>query len=114
MRPGGDSRGAHNLRAMGAALRHPHRGLADSPRPYDRRPDRTRPAHGCGGGEVSASHVVDRDGNVWAVVRDGGMVTRADHSGPISAGIAWLESEAGPLLPFDPIAYRRSYPRAEL
>lgn len=57
-----------------------------------------------------APYVVDRDGNVWAVVRDGGMVTRADYRGVKSAGIAWLEREAGPLLPFDPIAYRRSYP----
>jgi hypothetical protein len=61
---------------------------------------------------VSATHVVDRDGNVWLVVRDGGMVTRATATGPISAGIAWLEREAGPLLPFDPLAYRRSYPRS--
>jgi hypothetical protein len=41
------------------------------------------------------------------------MATRATAIGPISAGINWLEAEAGPLLPFDPIAYRRSYPRAE-
>lgn len=60
----------------------------------------------------SPAYVVDRDGLVWRVVRDGGMVTRADFDGVTSAGIAWLESEAGPLLPFDPIAYRRDYPRS--
>lgn len=64
-------------------------------------------------GDETPTHVVDRDGNVWAVVRDGGMVTRATATGPVSAGIAWLERQAGPLLPFDPIAYRRAYPRSE-
>jgi len=64
--------------------------------------------------ELSESpYVIDRNGIVWVVVRDGGMVTRADYAGVTSAGIAWLESEAGPLLPFDPIAYRRSYPRTD-
>ena len=61
---------------------------------------------------MNAPYVVDVNGVVWAVVRDGGMVTRATHEGPISAGIAWLEENAGPLLPFDPIAYRRTYPRS--
>ena len=60
-----------------------------------------------------APYVIDREGNVWAVVRDGGMVTRANYRGVISAGISWLEAAAGPLLPFDPIAYRRDYPRSE-
>lgn len=63
--------------------------------------------------EDVARFVIDRHGEVWRMVRDGGMVTRADHNGVVSAGIAWLENEAGPLLPFDPIAYRRSYPRSE-
>ena len=58
------------------------------------------------------THVVDRNGHVWLLVHDGGMATRATATGPISAGIAWLEETAGPLLPFDPIAYRRNYPRS--
>ena len=66
----------------------------------------------CGKPPTEPTHVIDRHGHVWAVVRDGGMVTRADYAGVQSAGIAWLEAEAGPLLPFDSIAYRRSYPRA--
>ena len=44
-------------------------------------------------------HVVDRYGNVWAVVRDGGMVTRADYIGVITMGIAAAEREVGPLRP---------------
>ena len=62
-----------------------------------------------------ATHVVDRHGNVWFLCPeyDGGMATRATATGPISAGIAWLGREAGPLLPFDRIAYRRAYPRAD-
>lgn len=62
---------------------------------------------------MSADYVIDRDCVVWLVVRDGGMVTRATHEGPISAGIQWLEDAAGPLLPFDPCEYRRDYPRSE-
>jgi hypothetical protein len=62
----------------------------------------------------SPSHVVDVNGFVWAVVRDGGMATRAHYAGITSCGIAWLESEAGPLLPFDPIAYRRELWAAEV
>jgi len=55
-----------------------------------------------------ATHVIDRDGNVWAFCPeyDGGMVTRAVTLGPISAGIAWLETNKGPLVPFNPLAYR--------
>jgi hypothetical protein len=60
---------------------------------------------------AGATHVVDRFGEVWKIVRDGGMVTRADFDGIKSAGIDWLEREVGPLLPFDPMAYRREYPR---
>lgn len=61
------------------------------------------------------THVVDRDGNVWFLCPeyDGGMATRATAIGPVSAGIVALERDAGPLLPFDPIAYRRNYPRAD-
>jgi hypothetical protein len=62
----------------------------------------------------NAPYVIDRDGVVWKIVRDGGMVTRADDTGITSAGIAWLEAQAGPLIPFDPVAYRRAYPRAEV
>lgn len=51
-------------------------------------------------------YVVDRDGVVWAVVRDGGMVTRAHDTGVVSAGVAWLEREAGPLVPLDAAAWR--------
>jgi hypothetical protein len=61
------------------------------------------------------THVVDRDGNVWLLPPefDGGMATRATATGVVSAGIVWLEAEAGPLLPFNPKAYRRTYPRSE-
>lgn len=65
---------------------------------------------------ADSRYVVDRDGHVWAVVRDGGMVMRANEasaSGVTSAGIVWLENTNGPLLPFDPAAYRRAYPRVE-
>jgi hypothetical protein len=65
---------------------------------------------------VDAPYVIDRDGHVWAVVRDGGMVMRANEGSPTgvtSAGIAWLETTAGPLLPFDPATYRATYPRAD-
>jgi hypothetical protein len=43
-------------------------------------------------------YVVDRHGHVWRVVRDGGMVTRADFGGIVSQGIASAEREHGPLL----------------
>lgn len=57
----------------------------------------------------AATYVIDADGVVWKVVHDGGMVTRADDTGVTSAGIVWLESVAGPLIPFDPAVYRRGY-----
>jgi hypothetical protein len=44
-------------------------------------------------------HVLDRYGNVWALVRDGGMVTRADYAGVLSMGVAAAEAEVGPLVP---------------
>lgn len=47
--------------------------------------------------ETLAEHVIDRDGLVWRVVRDGGMATRADYNGIVSIGIAVLEREHGPL-----------------
>lgn len=44
-------------------------------------------------------HVCDRHGNVWRVVRDGGMVTRADYGGIETCGINYAESAFGPLRP---------------
>lgn len=43
-------------------------------------------------------HVLDQNGYIWRVVRDGGMATRAWDVGIISIGIRTLEREAGPLL----------------
>lgn len=63
-------------------------------------------------GAPATAHVVDRNGFVWRVVRDGGMATRAEYDRIVSIGIARLEAEAGPLLPFDAMAYRSAYPRA--
>jgi hypothetical protein len=42
-------------------------------------------------------YVKDSRGIIWAVVRDGGMVTTADEIGILSAGIQWLERAYGPL-----------------
>lgn len=42
-------------------------------------------------------YVRDRNGIIWGVVRDGGMVTTADYTGAFSAGIDWLEQNHGPL-----------------
>ena len=47
---------------------------------------------------VVPNHVVDRLGRVWAVVRDGGMLTRADYGGIESVGIKFAEQSWGPLL----------------
>ena len=58
---------------------------------------------------VEPTYVVDRLGDVWRVVRDGGMVTRSDYGGIQSAGIEWLRAELGPLIAFDPITYRREH-----
>ncbi len=44
-------------------------------------------------------HVVDRHGAVWRVVRDGGMLTRADYAGVITIGVVAAESLVGPLTP---------------
>lgn len=44
-------------------------------------------------------HVVDRHGYVWRVVRDGGMVTRADDTGLITMGVVAAEQQVGPLRP---------------
>lgn len=44
--------------------------------------------------------LLDRDGVVWIVCRDGGMVHRPNEASPTnitSAGIAWLERTHGPL-----------------
>lgn len=43
-------------------------------------------------------YVRDREGVIWRVVRDGGMVTTADDVGILSAGIIWLEETRGPLV----------------
>jgi hypothetical protein len=43
-------------------------------------------------------HVLDRFGFVWRVVRDGGMLTRADYAGTKSVGIDVAERDYGPLL----------------
>jgi hypothetical protein len=49
------------------------------------------------------THVVDRNNEIWLLVHDGGMVTRADYTGQVwSAGTAWLEFDAGPLVGIDP------------
>lgn len=47
-------------------------------------------------------HVRDRNGVIWRVVRDGGMVTCADYTRIYCAGITWLESNYGPLEKIDP------------
>ena len=46
---------------------------------------------------LQGEYVVDRDGLVWRVVRDGGMATRADFTGIESIGIETLRSTKGPL-----------------
>lgn len=43
-------------------------------------------------------HVIDRDGLIWRVVRDGGMATCADYSGITSIGIEALRMASGPLV----------------
>lgn len=45
----------------------------------------------------SLEYVRDRNGVIWRVVRDGGMVTTADFHGLFSAGIEWLRQNYGPL-----------------
>jgi hypothetical protein len=47
---------------------------------------------------IPIEHVLDRNGYIWRVVRDGGMATRAWDVGIISIGISALEREAGPLI----------------
>ena len=42
-------------------------------------------------------HVIDCDGLVWRLVRDGGMATRAHYSGIESIGIETLRATRGPL-----------------
>lgn len=55
---------------------------------------------------AEAEYAIDRDSIVWRVVRDGGMATRADYDGIISAGTTWLAKHRGPLVAFDPAAFR--------
>jgi hypothetical protein len=53
------------------------------------------------------THVVDRNGEIWMLVHDGGMVQRVTPSGQVwSAGTAWLEYDAGPLVGIDPVQLR--------
>lgn len=40
---------------------------------------------------------MDANGHVWAVVRDGGMLTRSDYGGVESVGVKYAESAFGPL-----------------
>jgi hypothetical protein len=52
---------------------------------------------------VKVIFVTDRRGDVWRLVRDGGMGARIDQFGEIeSAGIGWLKDNLGPLVAFDP------------
>lgn len=44
-----------------------------------------------------SGYVIDRNEIIWALAHDGGMVTRADDTGQVSAGIEWLRQHAGPL-----------------
>lgn len=45
------------------------------------------------------AYVQDRNGVIWRVVRDGGMVTTVGYDGQIySAGIQWLKESYGPLV----------------
>ncbi len=55
---------------------------------------------------AEADYAIDRDGAVWRVVRDGGIATRADYDGITSAGTTWLAAHRGPLVAFDPAAFR--------
>lgn len=50
-------------------------------------------------------YVIDRNHEVWKIVRDGGMATKADYVGVTSIGIEMLRRTRGPLLPFDPKHY---------
>jgi hypothetical protein len=47
---------------------------------------------------LQPEHVIDRNGFVWRVVRDGGMATRADYTGQTSIGIEELRATHGPLV----------------
>lgn len=47
------------------------------------------------------TYLLDREGTIWIVVRDGGMVTRAEYAGAVSGGISWLEQAKGPLIVID-------------
>lgn len=59
---------------------------------------------------VEVAYVTDRCGDVWRIVRDGGMAARIDQFGGLeSAGIHWLRDNLGPLVAFDPIAYRKGF-----
>ena len=57
----------------------------------------TEPAAPAALWRLQGEYVVDRDGLVWRVVRDGGMATRADFTGIESIGIETLRSTKGPL-----------------
>ena len=58
---------------------------------------------------VEILFVVDRRGDVWRIVRDGGMAARVTAHGELeSAGIHWLRDNLGPLVAFDPMTYHRA------
>jgi len=59
-----------------------------------------------------APYLIDAGGEVWKVVRDGGMLTRADYSGITSVGIAWAFEHMGPFVPFDPERYLAAWKEA--
>lgn len=63
-------------------------------------------------GDNTGHYVIDNQGTVWMVVRDGGMVQTCDYGGVIfSAGIAWLEKKHGPLVPVNERVLRYAYER---
>ncbi len=48
--------------------------------------------------DYEKQYVRDRQGTVWLLAHDGGMVTTADYTGQVySAGIEWLRTNYGPL-----------------
>ena len=59
----------------------------------------------------SDAYVLDRDGLIWRVVRDGGLATRADYAGITSIGMQFLEAMHGPLIHFTPEDVRAAFSR---
>lgn len=57
---------------------------------------------------VEITFVTDRRGDVWRIVRDGGMAARITVHGELeSAGVRWLRDNLGPLVAFDPMTFHR-------